>query len=81
MPAECKLLDGVFLAGRKAVLKSKNALSDPVFDFHLYDMDFCRSASEKGLRLGTWPICITHQSTGAFNSPPWQAKYSLYLKK
>ena len=80
-PAECKLLDGVFLAAKKASLTGRGVLFDPTFDFHFYDMDFCRTADEKGLRLGTWPICLTHQSGGAFNSPAWQQKYSLYLKK
>jgi hypothetical protein len=44
-------------------------------------MDFCRSAKQKGLKIGTWPICLTHQSGGAFGSKPWSEKYSLYLQK
>lgn len=81
VPAECKLLDGVFLAAKKVRLTLKKILFDPRFDFHFYDMDFCRSASEKGLRLGTWPICLTHQSEGAFATPRWSENYSLYLRK
>jgi hypothetical protein len=81
VPAECKLLDGVFLAARKPALTLKGVLFDPLFDFHFYDMDFCRNAGEKGLRLGTWPVCLTHQSGGAFGTPKWSEKYSLYLKK
>ena len=81
VPAECKLLDGVFLAARRSALVLNSVLFDPRFDFHFYDMDFCRSAEEKGLRLGTWPICLTHQSGGAFGSPRWRDKYSLYLGK
>ena len=80
-PADCELLDGVFLAARKAALVSNEVLFDPRFDFHLYDMDFCRSAREKGLRLGTWPICLTHQSGGGFRTPAWAEKYRLYLEK
>ena len=81
VPAECALLDGVFLAARKGSLALKGVLFDPLFDFHFYDMDFCRSAGAKGLRLGTWPVCLTHQSGGAFGTPKWNEKYSLYLKK
>jgi hypothetical protein len=33
------------------------------------------------LRLGTWPICLTHQSEGAFNTPRWKEKYRAYLEK
>jgi hypothetical protein len=80
-PAKCKLLDGVFLAAKKQSLVRKKVLFDPLFDFHFYDMDFCRSASERGVRLGTWPICLTHQSVGVFGDPKWNEKYSLYLKK
>lgn len=75
VPAECELLDGVFLAAKKSVLTGNNVLFDPIFDFHFYDMDFCRSARVKKLRLGTWPICLTHQSGGSFkNNPRWQDK-------
>lgn len=80
-PAECELLDGVFLATQKSRLKASDVQFDPRFDFHFYDMDFCRSARSKGLRLGTWPICITHQSSGSFASASWQEKYRCYLEK
>ena len=81
VPAECELLDGVFFAASKATLKTHGVLFDPRFDFHFYDMDFCRVAREKGLRLGTWPICVTHQSGGAFGTPKWIEKYRLYIEK
>jgi GT2 family glycosyltransferase len=80
-PADCELLDGVLLAARKSTLNAHWVGFDPQFDFHFYDMDFCRSAREKGLRLGTWPICLTHQSTGAFGSPRWMEKRLLYGRK
>jgi GT2 family glycosyltransferase len=44
-------------------------------------MDFCRTARLAGLRLGTWPICLTHQSGGAFGSGRWNAQYRLYQRK
>lgn len=81
VPAACELLDGVFLAARKASLKEAGVLFDPRFAFHLYDMDFCRSARQKGLRLGTWPICLTHQSGGAFGTEQWQQQYRAYIDK
>ena len=38
---------------------------DPAFDFHFYDLGpLCQTAREKGLRLGTWHISITHNSGG-----------------
>ncbi len=81
VPAECELLDGVFLACKKNSLVQKNVQFDPQFDFHFYDMDFCRSARQAGLKLGTWQIKLTHQSAGAFGSQHWMNKYKLYLNK
>jgi hypothetical protein len=81
VPAECELLDGVFLAARKSALLSNKVLFDPTFDFHFYDLDFCRSARQSGLRLSTWPISLTHQSKGNFKSTNWDTKCDAYLKK
>lgn len=80
-PADCELLDGVLLAARKDTLKRHAVSFDPRFDFHFYDMDFCRLARQKGLRLGTWPLRITHQSSGGMGTPAWVEKYQLYLDK
>jgi GT2 family glycosyltransferase len=80
--AECELLDGVFVAARLRTLLDRSVRFDPLFDFHFYDLDFCRSARRAGLRLGTWPICLTHQSIGgAFESAPWLNAYAKYLQK
>lgn len=81
IPAECELLDGVFLAARKSTLMAHGVCFDPRFNFHFYDLDFCRSARQRGLRLGTWPICLTHQSGGAFGTEQWIHKYRLYIEK
>lgn len=81
VPAQCELLDGVLLAARKATLAPHGVRFDPRFDFHFYDVDFCRVAREKGLTLGTWPICITHQSRGVADYERWAGKYRLYLEK
>lgn len=81
VPAECELLDGVFFAVRKSALISSGVLFDPTFDFHFYDMDFCRSARRSGLRLSTWPISLTHQSRGNYKSDRWRAMCDAYCKK
>ena len=81
VPADCELLDGVFLAANRSALTAKDVLFDPQFDFHFYDVDFCRSARQRGLRLGTWPICLTHQSSGAFGTKRWTDKYQAYIAK
>jgi GT2 family glycosyltransferase len=79
-PAECDLLDGVFLAARRSVLQASGALFDRRFDFHLYDLDFCRTAKSRGLRVGTWPIALTHRSHGEYGAR-WAALQDIYLAK
>ncbi len=81
VPAQCELLDGVFLAAKKSRLNAADVQFDPCFDFHFYDMDFCRSARKNDLLLGTWPICLTHQSLGMFGTAKWKELHQLYLDK
>jgi hypothetical protein len=78
---EVKLLDGLLLAAHSETLVSKGVGFDERFDFHFYDLDFCRQAESKGLRMGTWSISAIHESGGAFNTPAWQAAYAKYLEK
>jgi len=80
-PAECELLDGVLLAVRTASIRQANLRFDPIIRFHFYDLDFCRQARQAGLRLGTWPIAVTHQSVGTFGSTSWHESYRQYLLK
>jgi GT2 family glycosyltransferase len=80
-PAACDLLDGVLLVTSKKVLAQSDLMFDPLFSFHFYDLDFCRAAKQRGLQLGTWPICLTHQSAGSFGSPAWREMQRLYAKK
>lgn len=81
VPAACELMDGVFLAAKKSTLVNSNVKFDPQFDFHFYDLDFCRTARQAGLTLGTWLVNLTHQSGGAFGSAGWVSKYQWYLDK
>lgn len=78
---ECKLLDGLMLVADSARLIESGVRFDEQFDFHFYDMDFCRQAELKGLTMGTCPISVVHESSGAFNTPPWRAAYDRYLRK
>lgn len=78
---ECRLLDGVMLAADSAVLRAKNLRFDPRFRFHFYDLDFCRQAELSGLRMGTWPMTLVHQSGGSFGTESWNAGYQAYLEK
>jgi hypothetical protein len=77
----CALLDGLLLAADSARLIDAGLRFDPRFKFHFYDMDFCRQAELKGLRMGTWPISVVHKSGGSYGGPAWQESYRAYLDK
>jgi GT2 family glycosyltransferase len=81
-PSPVKLLDGVLLACKAERLQSNGVRFDPALGFHLYDLDFCRAAEDAGLTLGTWPIAITHASSGeSIESENWIKSCQKYLSK
>jgi len=78
---EVKLLDGVLIACHSEFLNTKNLRFDTQFDFHFYDLDFCREAERIGARMGTWAIALIHESGGAFGSPSWIVAKQKYFEK
>lgn len=80
-PQPCKLLDGLMLAADSERLVQSGLRFDEQFDFHFYDLDFCRQAELRGVTMGTWPISVVHQSGGAYGKPDWRAAYERYLGK
>jgi GT2 family glycosyltransferase len=80
-PAPVQLLDGVLLAARASALLDAGLRFDERFDFHFYDLDFSRQANAAGLKVGTWPIAVTHASGGGFGSPAWNRSLALYREK
>jgi len=78
---EVKLLDGVMLVTRSETLLRKRVSFDERFDFHFYDLDFCRQAELQGLRMATWPIAVIHESGGHFGTEVWRSAYAKYLDK
>jgi len=78
---EVKLLDGVMLAVQSRTLIEKDLRFDPRFQFHFYDMDFCRQAETKGIRMGTSAISLVHASAGVLGVESWRIAYQDYLAK
>ena len=79
---EVKLLDGVLLIASSAVLIERGLRFDERFDFHLYDLDFCREAEARGMVMGTWPLSVVHQSPGhGLGGEGWQRNCARYLEK
>jgi GT2 family glycosyltransferase len=78
---ECKLIDGLFIAVSCDVLLDRDVRFDEEFEFDFYDLDFCRTCECVGLKIGTWPIAITHASSGNYNTESWKIAYAKYREK
>jgi hypothetical protein len=78
---QVKLLDGVLLAAHSNTLIENELFFDEQFDFHFYDLDFCRQAEAKDIDLGTWDIAFSHGSKGNCGSNSWRIGYKKYLNK
>lgn len=80
-PRAVQLLDGVFIAARVGALRRHGVAFDTRFAFHFYDIDFSRACVRAGLKVGTWPIALSHASEGAFASPEWEEGLRAYRDK
>jgi GT2 family glycosyltransferase len=78
---EVKLLDGVLLAIRSQLLIERSLRFDTRFAFHFYDLDFCRQAELRNIRMGTWAISVVHASAGRLGGDSWRGAYRDYLMK
>lgn len=78
---EVELLDGLFLAVIMGVIQKQELGFDEDFTFDFYDLDFCRQARAKGLKLGTVPLSVVHESEGNYNSDSWRKAYLKYIEK
>lgn len=75
------LIDGVAIAFKKQSVQAAAVEFDTRFDFHFYDLDFSRTCVQADLRLGVWPVALTHQSKGAAGSQSWYEQFQVYLRK
>jgi len=78
---EVKLLDGLMLIAHSDTLIAHDLRFDERFDFNFYDLDFCRQAELKNLKMGTWPLSVVHESNGNFLSESWREGYRKYIEK
>lgn len=76
-----KILDGLCLATSTSVLKQFGLRFDERFNFHFYDLDFCRRAEELKLQAGTISLSLVHESKGSFNNQSWLDAYKSYIAK
>lgn len=63
-PERCLILDGLFLAVNLRRALETGWKFNEEFTFHHYDLSSCLDANSKKLKLGTYPINVTHNSPG-----------------
>lgn len=67
------ILDGLFIAVKTDKLLDTKTFFDENFDFHHYDISFCIKANANKLKMGVYPIKVTHFGLGdSMNSNAWQ---------
>ena len=73
------LVDGLFFAVNKNILKNK--FNTEVTGFHFYDVDFCFSNYLKGVKIGVCTdIRVTHLSIGKTNDE-WEENRKVFAEK
>ena len=77
---KCKIIDGLFIAVDSRTLLKTGLRFDERFKFNFYDIDFCRSAENLGLDIGTIPLSVVHESPGNFGDD-WKNSYKIYINK
>lgn len=80
-PTTCQIIDGVLMIVDAERARAAGVRFDEQFRFHFYDLDFCRTALQAGMRIGTWPISVTHGSRGAYDSDAFRKQARVYLDK
>jgi hypothetical protein len=67
------ILDGLFIGVNVERLLETNTRFDENFTFHHYDISFCLNANNNKLKMGVYPIKVTHFGLGdSMNTPEWQ---------
>jgi hypothetical protein len=81
-PRSCYMIDGLFIAVNTQKLLEFDVRFDESFAFGLYDLDFSRTCLQKGLKIGVWPIVVTHQGFGrVVGSDLWFKERDIYKEK
>lgn len=80
-PQRCLVMDGLFLAvNLQRVLETGWSFNED-YMFHHYDMSSCLDANRLKLKMGTYPIHVTHSSPGLrdINDSKFQASQKTFM--
>jgi len=82
-PKRCLVVDGLFMAvNLKNVLHAGWKFNES-FKFHHYDLSSCLDANKLKLKIGTYPIHVTHASPGLrdINDKTFQESQQIFYKQ
>ena len=80
-PSRTLTVDGCFICFSRSAIE-RGLSFDEMFKFHFYDMDVCFSAYVNGIKVGTAPILLTHESLGlSVAQPQFIESQKAFLKK
>lgn len=82
-PQRCLVLDGLFLAVNIRKALEVGWKFNENYTFHHYDIASCLDANSKKMKLGTYPINVTHSSPGLsnMNDPVFVKSQNNFLKE
>lgn len=73
------ILDGLFIAVNTKKLLETNTFFDESFTFHHYDISFCIRANQNKLKMGVFPLKVTHYGLGdSMNSETWKKSSDVF---
>ena len=73
------ILDGLFISVNVGRLLETNTKFDENFTFHHYDISFCLRANQNRLKMGVYPIKVTHFGLGdSMRTPEWSESASKF---
>jgi hypothetical protein len=76
------VIDGLFIGVDVNKLLETNTRFDESFDFHHYDISFCLNANKNRLKIGVYPLKVTHFGLGdSMMSDEWKKSAEIFKNK
>jgi hypothetical protein len=76
------VIDGLFIGVNVERLLETNTRFDESFDFHHYDISFCLQSNENKLKIGVFPLKVTHFGLGdSMLSEQWKKSDIIFKQK
>lgn len=82
-PARCLMIDGLFMAVNLQRALEVNWKFNTNYTFHHYDISSCIDANNKKMKIGTYPIYVSHSSPGLsdLNDPVFTTSQQKFLEQ